>query len=406
MSFRNEQRDLDDTLKSIIGRLDDLERQRGCDCVCNCCEGTIWLSTTLRQGDTTWTSLDGDTRTLDPISSATTANGGIVWSDQFNNDLNIHRLVGYPPGEEFTFPVPGLFVFDYTVSTWITPSSGGADGPHYSYVDFRDFGGDARLNRPRGGSLDRGYALEGPNEAGDWYIEAIMATAGLSGYGQVRFRGEVYVSLDTSVMPGDLYVGGPTGPLTYFGTKNFPAGGLPTAIWDQFQLRNGSQFGGPAFYNPPNFYARPVLHRLYLEYDGEVLANLSQAEIDLQRTDLPGGGILPRTYTLNGTRELNGDFVFCPGGAPLMIRHHFTGTRDPDDVYTPKIFTDGPALTDPAIYYALSRNPSGVQIANEDPLTWEPPESAVIYAVADLAGFTDITDGWPTDYWPIGSIIG
>lgn len=401
MSFRNEARDRKDWYDAVLARLDDLERQRPCDCVCNCCDGTIWLSTTLREGVTTWTSLDGDTRTLDPISAATTADGGIVWSSTFNDDLDLNPIAGGPPSD---FPVPGLFVYEYVVSTWITPT-GGTPGTHYSYIDFRDFGGDGRLNRPRGGALDRGYALEGPVEIGTWYIEADMSTVPLSGYGKVRFRGEVFVSSDTSIMPAELFVGGPTGPLVSQGSANLNAGGLPTNIWDDFQWRNGGQGGGPAFYNPPNYFTRPVLHSLYLEYDGEVLADLSQAEIELQRTDLTVSG-LPRTYAVNGTRQLEGDFVFNPGGSPLMIRHYVSGTRDPDDTYTPKIFTDGAALTDPAICWATSDNPGSVIVTNADPLTWEPPESAIIYGVADLVGFPDLEYGWPAGYWPFGAIIG
>lgn len=149
-----------------------------------------------------------------------------------------------------------------------------------------------------------------------------------------------------------------------------------------------------------------MLHGFSIVNDGVNIGTLTESEIVAQRTDLAiNAGLAERTYPVTAERELAGPFIFAVGGAPLMIRRSHEEPVDPLATYTPKIFTDGPDLTQPAICWGRAYRPDDITITNEDPKTWEPPESAIIYGVADLVGFPDLTDGWPTNTWPIGDIL-
>jgi hypothetical protein len=444
MSFRTAFESDRELIEDIIRRLDDLERgghpfrwdaptrslfyvvpRTGeevlvCTEVCCPCEGDpapIWLCTTIRQGDSTWTSLDGQTRTLDPLVAAITADGGIVPPVHPSiSNIDIRRI-------DLTSPLLAdevEHIVEFGVSTWWTYPDGMEHYTTFRYQDDRQrvaiegFGITENLPGP---GFHAGRAQYTIGDLSQPYTNATVgdpASVGLSGYERGRLRQVSQLNAVGVDIDGEFFMAkGATGGFVSQGADTYTSGGDNSPrdeFWWDSQKRQIRNSPGAVDYRVPNHHAPYIIHDFSISHDGTVLAAMTETQIaalaDLQILE-PGVSPTERTYQINADRELAGGILISPGGAPIFIRvDHGSGTTDPDITYVPKVFTDGDPLTTPAIAVAQYDRPDQVSIVNEDPLTWEPSEGSFVLAVADLAGFEDLTDGWPTSYWPFGPIRG
>lgn len=418
MSHRREFQTERELIEDLIRRLDDLERNQHpitqidgqtyyvdprsgeLTCLQHClacdpCEPVpvglpIWMCTTLRHGDTTWTSLGGDTRTLDSVVATTVADGGLTLEAHTGSTIQI-----YDPGGPSNLGA-GVFELEVELSTWWTAPDGWES---YSYALVGDWNGIAQIvntgwwdNTPTPSQ----YALSGAPSPS--FITSNPSAVGLTGWGRGRMR----YTINSATGAAELFLAQPGGSWTSQGTATFTGGTVGAGVNLRFQ-ENGQ-------YQSPAWWTRPVIHSLKTINAGVTVTEFTEADLAAAFTphavgvDLLDDIPISNSYIID-RGSIESRVVITPGGAPLFLRER-QGTVDPLNTYTPTVFTDGADLVQPAIAYANLADPGLILIANEQPSTFTSDTDAhYVYAVADLDGFTDITNGWPTGYFPFGSTI-
>lgn len=353
--------------------------------------GPIWLCTSLREGDTTWTSLGGDTRTLDPVPAATTADGGLVLRANTLGDTQI-----YDPLNEDDLAA-GLLDMEVTLSTWWTYPAG---FDSYSFASFNDWNSTAGIIHPGywdGTGSDPQY-WGGTDFWDPTTIDSNPTAVGLTGFR----KGKIRLTYNSSTGAAQLFLALPGEDWVSQGTATFEVQTSGSGFLTRF-AENGA-------YNSPAWWTRPVIHAFKITHQGSTLTEVTQADFDAEfrahepdidpATDMP----ISNGYIIEAG-GVNTRWSVSPYGAPIFLRER-EGTIDPLNTYTPTVFTDGADLSSPAIAYANLATPSEIKISNTQPTVFTSDTDAFyVYAVADLDGFTDLTDGWPTGYWPFGSTI-
>lgn len=424
VSFRNEFRSEREMVEDFIRRLDDLERADDhpfrwdpdlrelywivprtgeevlvcTEVCCPCEEAPIWLCTTLREGDTTWTSLGGDTRTLDPEVAEHTADGGI----SIGPNTGLAPSTFYDPGDTSDLP-SGLYRMTMEVSTDWTYVDGWES---YGFIDSNDWNFRVAILNPGWWDTtpDPAFYAAGDGTGSPTALGIVSnpATVGLSGWARGRMR----IEYDSATGDLEFFLANRTGAFVSQGTATVGVGAVGSGLEFSW-AENGPYFS-------PQHWTRPVIHAVEVVNAGVTILDATEADINAIRPPFQPGVELIEDYAFGP-----GDYVLrhgsgvqassshsiSPNGSPIFIRQRVF-LVDPQNTYVPRVFTDGPDLGSPAIAWADRLTPGLIEIANEQPSAWEPPDGAFVYAVADLAGFTDITNGWPTGYWPFGSIIG
>lgn len=437
MSFRNEQRDVKDWYKSVLARLDDLERQRPCDCVCNCCDQpNIWTVASLTPGDTTWTSACGDERLLfDEIARGISEPGLAYGARQATSVLTF--LAGdlnadYPAGElaildidvttSWTYDV-GHYEDHYQLSMqqsggaqpWVLQQTGGND---HLVKNVGPFPSPSSL-----GISDAIVGLGWPDEFQCFVADP--GTAGLTGFR----RGILRLTQDPSTGDVGILLGPNTASLTDRGT-------ISTTRTGQGGLRMSFRQGGTSRgegVDPPLRAQRDVLHgvRAWTPTSGTIY-EVTQADIiALGQTYvfetylwdhlLIGGAQISSNTTV--TPNPASQFRFAPisyGSPPLYFNTHRQRYYEHDWVnphanLTPPVspvFNSGDALTDPVMAVSKYYTPTEITVVEADPFTYQGIDdtwdhSYYLWAVADRATF-DVADidanGWPTDWYPFGTL--
>lgn len=377
---------------------------------CACC-GPIWLCTTLRGGDTTWTSLDGDTRTLSPRHAAHTADGGII----MHANQGRPRIVIFDPNNAGDFTT-GVLRYDIEVTChWDYPAG---DGVHsYCYFRFGDWNFAAMILHPGWSdphdppttpepAYHALHSAYNPSTFADSTLDTDPSTvAGLTGFR----RGRMVAEYDIDTGDAEVWLGLPGGTLVSQGTKNILGAGTGTAgAGFEFNW----QYTGK--YNLPAFYTHVVLNSAVVQLNGADVFRADAAalgsiilphrpneqQLDLRVPFGPGG------YQAFGGPTTNW-WTISPHGSPFLIAVDGTGDDDPNYAGNQPIWTDGDPLASPAIAAANRLTPGKIDIFNADPGQWIPEngDAHLVYAVADLAGFADIRDGWPAGFWPFGPRI-
>jgi hypothetical protein len=141
----------------------------------------IWLSTTIRGGDTTWTALDGDERPLPPTVAAGTADGGIVSEPNDFSEWYLHD-----PSEVDDLP-PGIVEVTVDLSCWwVSHNPDDTSSPL-----MLDWNGVLWITPPRWFGTSTSPYLLAQDDSGT-VIPLDHTTAGIPPYG----RGQIRITYD------------------------------------------------------------------------------------------------------------------------------------------------------------------------------------------------------------------
>lgn len=352
----------------------------------------IWICTSLANGDTTWTSLDGDERTLSTRPARRTSLGGFVseptvsgdWqhiADDLTNltgditwtiDLTTNWQSGLAGDVSYmnTNDLNGVLAV-------VSPAWWDVGEPaHYAVTDFNDTGGD----------LDR--------------IDLVGSSAGLTGYQ----RGQIRITYNTSTGFTEAELSSDVGETWVSqGTRTFAAGSFGAG----FDMEYDSELDNTV----PEFWDPVVFHGIEL-FEGAVrrlgfnFAEL-QSPIFAYTPDVRGGhpflygdGKIAETISL-----VDSDVAMAHLGAPLFLGNEPVESG-PAPELAPPIFTDGEDLIDPAIACSELRDPGTITIITgvqpHDFKESTAGDNLFIWAVADRDGLDLDTNGWPDGYYPFG----
>jgi hypothetical protein len=378
---------------------------------CACFKAPIWLCTTLRGGDTTWTSLDGDTRTLSPRHARQTADGGLIT----HANQGQPQMQFYDPNNQGDL-TSGVLRYDIEVTChWDYPAD---DGVHsYCYFRFGDWNFAAMIlhpgwfNNPPSAvppepEFHALHSAYNPGSFADATLDSDPSTVpGLTGF----TRGRMVAEYDIDTGDAELWLGLPGGALVSQGAKNILGAGTADA-------GGGFEFNWDytGKYNLPANYTHVVLHSAIVQLDGVDLMRADAAAMNsIVPPHRPGVELLDQVYGFGpGGYQLFGGsfdswFTFSPNGSPLLISVDGTGDDDPNYTGNEPIWVDGDPLIEPAIAAANRLDPAHIEIYNAQPSEWLPAngDAHLVYAIADLAGFDNVRDGWPSGFWPFGPRI-
>lgn len=371
----------------------------------------IWTCTTLRRGDTSWTSALGDTRTLTANVARHVADGGIVIEPDVLSEFQVQPISG---PEEFN----GVDVvrWDLDITTWwATPA--GELPEDYGHPHLFDWNFRWALLAPHWwGTNDPAVptisdGLSSPNANG---IPLDPSSVGGADWDRLFLR----VEYDQSTGDTEAWlavIDDTTFNLVSQGTVTLAAGAAGSGI--QFEDMGADQLFGSIMTGwGPNVLHGVVVHELETGGDGTVgqqLYGFQKNNIDMRGERFTPGRNAPVQHVIgsaminDGTlyyQSYDNDIAVVPEGAPLW-------TALPGGTTKP-IWTDGADLADPAIAWAHRTAPSQIQVeTGVQPQDWDVPspaspnDQAYIYAVVDRAtAGTLAANGWPLNWFPFGPL--
>lgn len=448
MSFRARPHSEKDLIREILARLDDLERgevqpvQRIGDRIywvdpitgdqillapeCPCDDdpepepslfGDIWMSTSLSEGDTTWVSNNGASRTL--ASGAVTGDSGIV----------VRPTSGFfyflDPSDIFGDLTLATFTLTIDLSTWWTFPSDISEAEQVSGSGnavlqlFPQSIWDGVSGNPNPPPSPPNYSM-GQDEEPDFPNDPVFASAsldpasiGITGWRRATVR----LQQDCSTGDCEIWAGPNASSLTSFGTVSLvlPAGSPPTSqgFWSGL---TGSSFGAGGYRDDSNMV---IIHGVTFESDVDgLLCEFDQSDVDadtrtyevgvkkFEHFQMPGGWRVGSGTTATPSSSSPTYIAVAPGGAPVWCRQTGSGAGPIVDVWA-----SAGTLSDPLVAYSTTTNPATIQIAAVDPadlssLVDGSHQGVWIWAVVDRATWDaadlDVND-WPDGWWPFGS---